>query len=262
MRNSVFLLLSLLALPVLAQSRAAGDIHVVESSNVVERAWKRTFVTVDQHGVLRGGGGTVGSLAEVAAADAAAELVGEIADDARAAVSDAMGPVYTVTNSMAPNAIGVGFHMAPQPPEAVTNLQAYLVKTETSPDGKVDTQYVWYSQDLYAPPARYVEYSYYGGTDTVAAVWQTPFSNTVSVTQGGLTWDRCHVCTVQRPLFAQGVVCLDDKPNEPFGGANGFDLGSMSVFVGGRVPFTGFITNKNDSTKWIRVDNGVTKERW
>lgn len=260
MRISAALLLALLALPALAQTRASGDLHILESSNVVERAWTRSLVTVDQHGTLHGGAGKVGSLAAVSAADAAIEYVGEVAVEAKAAVTNSMAPVYAATNSMARNALGLAFHIAPQPPEGETNLVAYLVKTETSADGSVDTQYVWYSQELSAPPARYVEYVCYAERTTVPAVWQTPFSNTVAVTRGGMTWEGCHVCTVQRPLFARDFVCLDDRPNEPFGGASGFDIGSMSVFVGGVPAFTGFITNKLDSTKWIRVDNGFVKE--
>jgi len=165
--------------------------------------------------------------------------------------------VYAVTNQMARNSYGIVFHMAPN--QSYSNLVSYVVKTVS--DGTNDTQYVWYSQELKRPLVRYVKYRYYGGEAAQKAEWVGNFTNTVTVTEGGRTWPNCHVCTVARPSFAIGKTCVDKEPNEVFGGSQGFDFGSMPVLVEGVPAFTGVITNKNNSAKWIRVEGGFVKER-
>ena len=258
MRISVLALAVLAALPSLAQLKASGDLHILTSEPVFEHRWDRTFVTTDGHGNIRGDRGKVGSSAANAAVGQLADSLGEIAEVARSSVTNAMDDVYSKTNQMAKSCIGVVFHLAPASDDE--ELKGYVVKTAS--DGTTDTQYVWYSRQLSLPLKRYVTYeSTTGERDTVPCVWQTPFTNTVTVTHGGKTWTGCHVCTVQRSSFAVGVPCVDKRPNEVFGDSTGFNFGSMPVYVNGRPALTRVITNKLDRTKWIRVDNGFVKER-
>lgn len=73
----------------------------------------------------------------------------------------------------------------------------------------------------------------------------------------GRTWQGCHVCTVTRPTWAQGATCLD-LPNDKLGGPQGFDFGDLTLTVGGRTPYTGFVTN-NITGEVLYFDQGFNK---
>lgn len=253
----------LAALPLVAAAQQLGDLRAGTNVTVVsdihyEPRWDRTFVRETPEGI-RGDKGRVGSAAADQAVGEFADQASEVSDAALGAITNAMQKVYAVTNLLPQHAYGISFHIAP--PQTEGDLRGYVVKTTS--DGYTDTQYVWYSQRLTRPLQRYVTYTLAGGglSNDVACVWQNPFTNTVTVTEGGVTWTGCHVCTVPRPTWACGLPAVDKNPNEVFGGGEGFDFGDMPVFVDGRPTLTKTVTNKLNSALWIRFDNGVMKEK-
>lgn len=249
----------LLAQLVAPQPKGAGTNVTVVSDIAFEPRWERSVVTEDGRGNIRGDRGTVGSKAALDAAAQMADEANQISVAAKSSVSSSVERIRAALPNMAKNALGIVFSLAPA--QDTEDLMAYTVKTTS--DGVTDTQYVWYSQDLYSPPARYVNYVMAGGafSNRVKSVWQRPFTNTVDVTVGGVTWRKCHVCTVERPDFAVGRPCVDKWPNDTWGAASGFDFGAIDITVGGRHTLTGVRTNKLDNTKWVRFEAGILKEK-
>lgn len=238
----------------IAQDRAGAATNVVITSATIEEpAWKRRVVMKSNAtGEILNDGGTVGSAAESAATGEAADAAAEISDAANAAMLDALSFLTDAAANAATNAIGIALVVAPE--TSRTNLTAYVVKTES--DGEVDTQWVWFNREISLAPNRYVVYETYDRAATNKVAW-TDWTNTVSVTHNGRTWEGCHVCTVTRPAWAPGVSCLD-LPNDVFGGPGGFDFGDMLLTMDGAPLYTGFVTNGLTGAV-IYFDNGFYK---
>ena len=141
-----------------------------------------------------------------------------------------------------------------RPETTRTNLTFYVVKTET--DGHTDTQWVWCNWDLAMAPNRFVVYETFGKCATNKFNW-TDWNAKMNVTVNGRTWQGCRKGTVTRPDWARGESCLD-LPNDRLGGPQGFDFGDLTITVGGRTPFTGFVTN-NVSGEVMYFDQGFYK---
>ena len=236
-----------------AQLAAEAATNVVVTSQTIEEpAWKRQVVMQDGAGRIFNDGGTVGSAAESAAAGEAAEHAAEISDAANVAMTNALRVLTDAADAAATNAIGIALVVAPE--TSRTNLTAYVVKTES--DGVIDTQWVWFNREIFLAPNRYVVYETYDRAATNKVAW-TDWTNTVAVTHNGRTWEGCHVCTVTRPAWAQGVTCLD-LPNDVFGGPGGFDFGDMLLTMDGEPLYTGFVTNGLTGAV-IYFDNGFYK---
>ncbi len=236
-----------------AQDRASGTNVVVTSEAIEEPAWKRHVVMQDgATGEIFNDGGTVGSAAESAAAGEAAEHAAEISDAANVAMTNALRILTDTSTSAATNAIGLALVVFPE--TSRTNLTAYVVKTET--DGVTDTQWVWYNRRISLAPNRYVAYETYDRCVTNKVTW-TDWTNTVTVTHNGRTWEGCHVCTVTRPTWAQGVTCLD-LPNDRLGGPGGFDFGDLLLTMDGGPLYTGYVTNGVTGAV-LYFDNGFCK---
>ena len=240
------------AIAAAAQDRATGTNVVIVSGTVEEPAWKRHVVMQDGAGLIFNDGGTVGSAAESAAAGEAAEHAAEISDAANVAMTNAMRVLTDASANAATNAVGLALVVMPE--TSRTNLTAYVVKTET--DGVTDTQWVWYNRQIDLAPNRFVVYEKHDRAATNKVTWAN-WTNAVTVVHNGRTWEGCHVCTVVRPDWAQGVSCLD-LPNETFGGPGGFDFGDLLLTMDGGPLYTGYVTNCMTGAV-LYFDNGFNK---
>ena len=216
------LLFFLLPLAAFAQDRAAGIVY--NSTVVTNAAWRRDVVMRHEPtGEIYNDQGRVGSAAEVAAANTAADGAAEMAEAAH---------------------------------DSMTNQVHRLDVVQTATDGVTDTQWVWCNWAVDFPPNRFVVYRGFGQCATNKFSW-TDWGSVTNVTVNGRTWYGCHRGTVTRPDWARGESCLD-LPNDRLGGPSGFDFGDLTVTVGGRVPFTGFVTN-NISGEVLYFDQGFNK---
>lgn len=238
--------------PLAAQDRGAATNVVIVSETIEEPAWKRRVVMQNAAGEVFNDLGTVGSAAESAAAGEAASEAAEISDAANVAMTNALRVLTDTSASAATNAIGLALVLPPE--TSRTNLTAYVVKTET--DGVTDTQWVWYNREIGLAPNRFVVYETYDRAATNKVTWAN-WTNTVTVTHNARTWEGCHVCTVTRPAWAQGVTCLD-LPNDRLGGPSGFDFGDLLLTMDGGPLYTGYVTNGLTGAV-LYFDNGFLK---
>lgn len=236
------------ALPVLAaalpfaswaQLGATASTNRVFSSEIVEeRAWRRDVVMRHEPtGKIYNDQEAVGSAAEVRAADAVAESAADMADEAHTSMTNEIRRMEGAAAGASTNALALALVVRPE--TSRTNLTFYVVQTETS--GAVDTQWVWCNWDLAMAPNRFVVYQTFGRCSTNKFNW-TDWTAKTNVTVNGRTWSGCRKGTVARPEWARNGSCLD-LPNDRLGGAGGFDFGDLTITVGGRTPFTGFVTN-------------------
>lgn len=248
---AVMLLLPLAASAQLGATATTNRIYTSET--ITEPAWKRQVVMKSgATGEIFNDSGAVGSAAEAAAAGEAAEIAAEIGDAANAAMTNALRQLTAAGENAATNAIALALVVAPETTR--TNLTAFVVKTES--DGVTDTQWVWYNRKIDLAPNRFVVYSTFGRAATNKVEW-TDWTNAVTVTHNGRTWEGCHVCTVVRPTWAQGLSCLD-LPNDLLGGPSGFDFGDLLLTMGGGPLYTGFVTNGLTGAV-LYFDNGFCK---
>ena len=239
MRWAFLILAAISATTARAQLFAASETNIVITSATIEEpAWKRQVVMKSgATGEIMNDDGKVGDAAESAAAGEAADRAAEVGEAAKAAMTNALELLNTAAQGAATNSIGLAFVIAPE--TSRTNLTAFVVKTETA--GQIDTQWVWYNVKLDLEPTRFVVYSTYDRAATNKVTW-VDWTNTVTITQNGRTWEGCHVCWVQRPEWAQGKTCLD-LPNDTLGGPSGFDFGDLLLTMDGAPLYTGFVTN-------------------
>lgn len=234
------------------QDRGSSTNVVITSAVIEEPAWKRQVVMQDGSGRTFNDSGRVGSAAASAAAGAAAEHAAEIGEAANVALTNSLQTLSDASAGAATNAIGLALVIMPE--TSRTNLTAYVVKTET--DGMTDTQWIWFNRQIDLEPNRFVVYETYDRATTNKATW-ADWTNAVTVVHNGRTWEGCHVCTVERPAWAQGSTCLD-APNETFGGPSGFEFGDILLTMDGAPLFTGFVTNGLTGAV-LYFDNGFCK---
>lgn len=245
------LLLALLPFAVVAQDRSAGIVY--NSAVVTNNAWKRSVVMRrEPTGEIFNDRGKVGSAAEVAAANAVADGAAAMAEAARDSMTNQVRRLEEAAASTASNSLAIALVVRPE--TSRTNLTFFVVKTET--DGYTDTQWVWCNWSIDFPPNRFVVYQTYGQCSTNKFNWLN-WSETTNVTVNGRTWYGCHKGTVTRPEWARNGSCLD-LPNDRLGGPSGFDFGDLTITVGGRPPYTGFVTN-NITGEVLYFDQGFNK---
>ena len=239
MRWTLPVLAAVLPFAACAQLGASATTNrVFTSETIEERAWRRDVVMRHEPtGEIFNDSRTVGSAAEVRAADAAAESAADMADGAHSAMTNEVRRLDEAAAGASTNALALALVVRPE--TSRTNLTFYVVQTTT--DGAVDTQWVWCNWDLAMAPNRFVVYQTFGRCSTNKFNW-TDWSQTTNITVNGRTWNGCHKGTVLRPTWAQGGSCLD-LPNDRLGGPSGFDFGDLTITVGGRTPYTGFVTN-------------------
>ena len=255
MRWAFLLSAAIIAATARAQLAApAGATNIVITSETIrEPAWNRRVVMKSgATGEIMNDDGKVGDAAESAAAGTAAEHAAEISDAASVAMTNAVRVLTDASANAATNAIALALVVMPE--TSRTNLTAYVVKTET--DGLTDTQWVWYNRKIDLAPNRYVVYQTFDRATTNKVTW-TDWTNAVTVVKNGRTWEGCHVCTVLRPIWAQGGPCLD-LPNDRLGGPFGFDFGDLLLTMGGQPLYTGFVTNGVTGAV-LYFDNGFCK---
>ena len=237
------------------ETAAAGKTNLVIKSDTVESlGWTRQAVMVTPSNRVMDPSGKIVEAAEASVQSNEAERISAVADAAVAGMRDAFSALYAVTG----NIPDVAYHVAVTlpPGDAPASLMGYVVKEES--DGLVDTQWVWYSQSLAAPPVRRVEYTTPSGVFSQPVTWIDWKNDGETVTANGRTWNGCHKCEVVRPVVAWDLPALTRK-NEIFGGSGGFDFGAALVTVGGKAAFTGVITNELTG-EVMKFDNGVLKK--
>ena len=252
--ETIFLNAILLPAVALAQLGADRSSSIAYNSSVVtNKAWERNVVMRHEPtGTIYNDRGTVGSAAEVQAANVVADNAAEMADAAHTSMTNQVKRLEDAASTASTNAVAIALIVRPETTR--TNLTFYVVKTET--DGIVDTQWVWCNWDIDFPPNRFVKYETFGQTATQKFKWDD-WSQKTNLTVNGRTWNGCHRGTVTRPTWAQGGSCLD-CPNDRLGGPSGFDFGDLTITVGGRTPYTGFVTN-NVSGEVLYFDQGFNK---
>ena len=243
------LLFILLPFAAVAQDRAAGVVY--NSTVVTNAAWRRDVVMRrEPTGEIYNDHGRVGSAAEVAAANEAADGAASMAEAANDSMTNQMRRLEQAATSTSTNALA----LVVRPETSRTNLTFYVVQTTT--DGYTDTQWVWCNWSIDYPPNRFVVYQTFGQCATNKFTW-ADWGATTNVTVNGRTWYGCHKGTVTRPEWARNGSCLD-LPNDRLGGPYGFDFGDMTITVGGRTPVTGFVTN-NITGEVLYFDQGFNK---
>ena len=254
MRWTLPVLAAVLPFAACAQLGASATTNRVFTSDVVEeRAWRRDAVMRHEPtGEIYNDRETVGSAAEVRAADAVADSAADMADGAHAAMTNEVRRLEESAASASTNALALALVVRPE--TSRTNLTFYVVQTTT--DGVTDTQWVWCNWDLAMAPNRYVVYQTFGRCATNKFTW-TDWTAKTNVTVNGRTWVGCRRGTVTRPDWAAGGSCLD-LPNDRLGGPHGFDFGDLTITVGGRTPYTGFVTN-GVTGEVLYFDQGINK---
>lgn len=227
---------------------------VIKSDTVESLGWTRQAVMVTPSNRVMDPSGKLVEAADVAVLSNEAERVSAVSDAAVEGMRSAFAALYAVTG----NVPDVAYHVAVTlpPSDAPASLQGYVVKDET--DGLVDTQWVWYSQSLAAPPVRRVEYTTPSGVFSQPVTWIDWNNAGETVTANGCTWNGCHRCEVVRPVAAWDLPALTRK-NEIFGGSGGFDFGEALVTVSGKATYTGVVTN-DVTGEVLKFDNGVLKK--
>lgn len=232
---------------------AASTNRVYTSETIEERAWRRDVVMRHEPtGEIYNDHGKVGSAAQVSAANEAADGAASMAEAANDSMTNQMRRLEAAAASTASNSLAIALVVRPE--TSRTNLTFFVVKTET--DGTTDTQWVWCNWSIDFPPNRFVVYQTFGQCSTNKFTW-TDWSATTNVTVNGRTWYGCHKGTVTRPEWARNGSCLD-LPNDRLGGPQGFDFGDLTLTIGGRTPFTGFVTN-NVTGEVLYFDQGFNK---
>ena len=230
------LLFILLPFAAVAQDRAAGIVY--NSTVITNNAWRRDVVMRHEPtGEIFNDHGKVGSAAQVSAANEAADGAASMAEAANDSMTNQMRRLEAAAASTASNSLAIALVVRPE--TSRTNITFFVVKTET--DGYTDTQWVWCNWDLAMAPNRFVVYETFGKCSTNKFNW-TDWNVKTNVTVNGRTWNGCRMGTVTRPDWARNESCLD-LPNDRLGGPSGFDFGDLTITVGGRTPFTGFVTN-------------------
>ena len=205
MRRAI-LLLSLAPAVAWGQLGAAASTNRVYTSETIEeRAWRRDVVMRHEPtGEIYNDRDTVGSAAEVRAADAVAESAADMADAAHTALTNEVRRLEQAASGASTNALALALVVRPETTR--TNLTFYVVQTTT--DGYTDTQWVWCNWDLAMAPNRFVVYETFGRCATNKFNW-TDWTVKTNVTVNGRTWTGCRKGTVTRPDWARNGSCLD-----------------------------------------------------
>jgi hypothetical protein len=229
------------------------NINIV-SDSVESRAWTRQAVMVSPSDRVMDLSGAIVAAADAAVQSNEAERVAAVSDAAIEGMKSAFGALYAVTGNVPDVAYHVALAIAPIGSER--SLTGFVVKEET--DGVTDTQWVWYSHALAAPPVRHVEYTTPNGVFNQSVAWINWNADGETLVVDGRTWKGCHKCTIPRPVSARNLPALT-RQNEIFGGLNGFDFGSAVVTVGGKPAFTGTVSNDVTGAT-LRFDNGILQK--
>ena len=249
-------LLAAIMLPAVALAQLGADrsSSVAYNSNVItNRAWKRDVVMRHEpSGEIYNDQGKVGSASEVAAANEVADSAADVASAAHDSMTNAVRRLDEAGASASTNALAIALVVRPETTR--TNLTFFVVKTESN--GIVDTQWVWCNWAIDFPPNRFLVYQTFGQCSTNKFEWDE-WTTVTNLTVNGRTWNGCHKGHVTRPAWAQSKSCLD-LPNDRLGGPSGFDFGDLTLTVGWRTPFTGFVTN-NVSGEVLYFDQGFNK---
>lgn len=219
----------------------SGTNVLLISNEALRRRWSRVAVMATPDGRPLEPTGRVAARADAVALDVALARAGELADSARAAMTNAVAALAAVTNQVPESAQHIAVSV---PSLGAPNLQGMVVSEGF--DGTNDWQVVRFNQFLSVPPRRTVEYVRPGSTSTVECAWDYP-------------WDGSnaeHRCTFPRPAWMAGDMVIRTRRREIFGGPGGLSFGAALVTVDGVPAFTGAVTNGVTGQVLI-FDNGV-----
>ena len=220
------------------------------TSDVVVKGWRREYVYGLGGGRIHDPSGKIASWERAAVVKAAAENVGEVADAARSAASNSLRRLYGVTNNVADYSrkMFVQVHLYPDL-QSLTNCWGRVVDEWT--DGSADHCWVYFSRAF--PVAPVMKRRYLGETETnwVEGAW-TDWTNGVRTVDG---YEGCREIVYARPEAFRDRNCFAN-PYVNFGTPEGgFDFGSRTFEVDGRLFFTGAWTNAAGKIWWF--NNGV-----
>ena len=247
---------ALIILAAAVEPLAVTNLNLVsESTNIA--AWTRQAVMARADNSIIDPSGVFVKAADAAVQSNAANRVSAISQAAIDGMRDAVGSLAAVTNQVPDAAYHVSVTLPP--PKAPTALMGFVVKEET--DGYTDTQWVWYSQALARKPIRRVVYKTPSGDVSQNVEWVDWSKAGETISALGRVWEGCHKCTIPRPAAARGVAAIT-RLNERFGGANGFDFGSIVVMANGKPGITTNLTDAATGSTLI-IENGfiVTKTK-
>ena len=241
-----------LILALLIASRAAGALAVTNTlivSDVVElKAWRRDYPSVENGTRINDASGKIVAAADAQAIQYVAENAAEIADAATDGLTNSVADLMSATNGMPNRVESFSVQFIRKSP---ANLMGHIVANWF--DGTNDWHAVRYSKHIAKAPKRKIHYTTPSGEVTSDCSW-------INWTSAGITtngWGGVHICKAERPADLRNKRIMPII-RDVFGGSNGFDFGSMSVFIDGEPTCTGSFTGLTTRAV-LTIDNGVIK---
>lgn len=224
----------------------ASVTNTVIRSNVIEvKAWRRDVPAV-RDGALDDETGVLASKIDTSSIEYVSEKASEVAEAASLGAISAVNGLFAATNGIPSRSEGFSLQFIRKSP---ANLMGHVVGEYSQ--GEYDYQYVRLTKYISEPPKRQVVYTTPSGDAKSECEW-------VSWTASGIKYNGyggVHLCRFKRPSSVSGKSCLS-YVKDIFGGENGFDFGTMAVFVDGSQTVTGVFTTKV-SRAVIEIKNGA-----
>lgn len=218
---------------------------VIRSNQVETKAWRRDVPSV-RDGSLVDASGVLADKLDAEAVDYVAEHAGEVSDAAVTGSVAAVHALFAATNGMPQRCEGISLQFMRKSP---ANLMGHVI--DEYYEGGFDYQYVRLTKYISEPPKRQIVYTYPGGSSSAECEWLN--WSPAGIKRNG--YGGVHLCRAKRPTALVGASCLT-YVKDVFGGDNGFDFGSMTVFVDGSQTVTGVYTTRV-SQAVIEIKNGV-----
>ena len=224
----------------------AAATNTVIRSNVIEiKAWRRDVPSV-RDGRLEDETGVLASKIDTTSIEYVSEKASEVAESASHGAVSAVRDLFAATNGIPNRAEGFSLQFIRKSP---ANLMGHVVGEFTQ--GEFDYQYVRLTKYISEPPKRQVIYTTPDGNAKSECEWVDWKPQGIKFNgYGGV-----HLCRFKRPDVASGRPCLS-YVKDILGGENGFDFGTMTVFVDGSQAVTGIYTTKV-SKAVIEIKNGA-----
>lgn len=216
--------------------------YFVVSDVQLNKMWMRQPVMVTSDDEIIDASHTLASYTDAIAQSNAIANLSQISEAASVAMTNAIEHLLEHTNRVQTSARHISMFFKPD--TLNSNLAAYVVHETT--DGITDTQYVWYNCELALAPTRYVDYVTSSETNTVKCKWLDWNAAGETITVNGNTWNGVHRCAITRPVALRYEMCRTTK-NDTWGSDNGFEFGSMNVFVNGQLAYTGVVSNVEEN---------------
>ena len=222
--------------------------EVVISNEITTKAWRRDYAAIRNGKELIDASGIIAAKADAVAVSYVATNATLIADAAHTALTNSVAELATATNDIPACIESFSLQFIRKSP---ANLMGHVVDGWF--DGTYDWQAVRYSKYIAKAPKRSIVYTTPSGSVSAECEWDEWVPK--GITRNG--YGGVHICKAERPTTLRSAKILP-RIKDVFGGDQGFDFGSMTVFVDGAVTFTGTITGKTSNVT-LTFDNGVLK---